>query len=717
MEVPQTFHASIVLNVHREAVFLKRTLLSLDAAHAVARADGLVIELVAVLDRSDDATRAVLAGHDLSGYGHVEVLEVDNGSLGLSRNDGIAKARGEFILTADADDLVSTNFLKETIRAAHRAGPDCLLFPEYLFAFGASYHIWAYRDLATVTPLAFIDMHPFISRVCGHRQIFDNLPFADVPLSSGYAYEDWHFNSRAAAAGFDMSIVPGTILFYRQRPGSLLKQSDSGSTRQIPPSPLFDPKTYIEICAPYYDVVADAPGARKPGDPPSRSVVTRADVVKEINSANAIEPLIAMPHFDYCPIGSNSLHDLSAGVAYYDLCQAIGDTLFDEVFLLPFMARGGAEKYFLELLDAMYASDPLTNMLLIFGENCSGPSWEDRVPPNATILDLGSLCSKLSLDQRCLLTLKLLQSRTPNARIHMRDSAFVGHFLKSFGRLARDFNCIYYHFSETYQTRNGEKFIYHSPLGLITDNFDAFSMIVCDSMTMINSDRRRIGFCEEKWQCLYAPVSGPAVAIPRMPDASRHILWASRLDSEKRPELLPLIARRLERQLPSAHIHVHGGTVFSGFQVSQLEGLKNLTFHGAYNGFDSLPTNNYSILMYTSYFDGIPNTILEAMSHGLAVVAPDIGGIPEVVIDGETGLLLPNLEDSEAMAEAYVRALLRLHRDPSLIESFSEAALALIERQHSYRTHRARVAELFGLAPHHAMSPPISVVPEALCYG
>nr|WP_281421518.1 glycosyltransferase [Chelatococcus asaccharovorans] len=705
------------MNIHREAVFLKRTLLSLDAALAVARAEGLVIELVAVLDRSNDATRAVLAGHDLGSYGHVEIIEVDNGSLGLSRNDGIARAQGELILTADADDLVSTNFLLETIRATRRAGPDCLIFPAYLFAFGASYHIWAYRDLTTVTPLAFVDMHPFVSRVCGHREIFRQLPFADVQISAGYAYEDWHFNSRAAAAGFDMSVAPGTILFYRQRPDSLLRQSDAGSTRQIPPSPLFDPKTYIEICAPYYRVVADAPGASKPGDPPNRSLASRPDISREINAANAIEPLIALPHFDDCPIGSNSLHDLSAGVAYYELCQAIGDTSFDEVFLLPFMARGGAEKYVLELLDAMYTSDPLANTLLIFGENCPAPSWEDRVPPNATILDLGSLCSKLSLDQRCLLTLKLLQSRTPKARIHMRESAFVGQFLKYFGRLARNFECIYYNFTETYQVRNGEIFICHSPLDMIAHNFDAFSMIICDSMTMINNDRRRVGFCEDKWQCLYAPVRGPTTAAPRTADAACHILWASRLDSQKRPELLPLIARRLERQLPSAHIHVYGGAVFGGLPPARLEGLKNLTFHGAYNGFDSLPTNNYSIFMYTSYFDGIPNTILEAMSHGLAVIAPAVGGIPEVVIDGETGLLLPNIEDNEAMAEAYVRALLRLHRDPSRIQSYSNGALALIERQHSYKAHRARVAELFSPAPRPAPAASSARLPEILCHG
>ncbi|MBS7696843.1 MULTISPECIES: glycosyltransferase [unclassified Chelatococcus] len=717
MEASQNFHASIILNIHREAVFLKRTLLSLDEALSVARDDGLIIELVAVLDRSDDATRAVLMAHDLSGYGHVEILEVDNGSLGLSRNDGIARARGEFILTADADDLVSPNFLKATIRAARDAGPRCFLFPEYLFAFGATYHIWAYRDLATVTPFAFIDMHPFTSRLCAHRDAFAHLQYADVRLSKGYAFEDWHLNSAALAAGFDMRIVPGTLLFYRKRQGSLLDRAETMSTCQIPPSPLFEPKTYLKVCAPYYDRVAKAPGAGKPIDPPSRDLLARDDIRRAIDAANTIEPLISTSKYEHCELVSNSMQDLSAGVAYYKVCQAIGDSDFSDVFLLPFMPRGGAEKYFLELLEAMYQNEPLSDALLIFGEDCAGPSWEDRVPPNASIVDLGSLCGGLPIDKRCLLTLKLIQSRTPDARIHLRDSTFTERFLNAFGPVMGQHQCFYYHFCETEIIQDGRKFIYYSPLNLIAENIDTLSKIICDSQAMIERDRHRIGTQTEKWECLYAPVQRPAVIVPRTPEAQSRILWASRLDSEKRPDLLPLIAARLQRSLPDAHIHAFGGAVFNGFNATQLNGYKNLTFHGPYNGFNSLSPNTYLTLMYTSHYDGVPNTILEAMSHGLTVIASDVGGIAEVIIDGKTGILLPALWDNDAMADAYVEALLRLHRDPALLQTFSQAAMALVERQHSHAAYRARVAQLFGQRPRYDAPPDPAVTPKVLCHG
>jgi glycosyltransferase involved in cell wall biosynthesis len=66
--------------------------------------------------------------------------------------------------------------------------------------------------------------------------------------------------------------------------------------------------------------------------------------------------------------------------------------------------------------------------------------------------------------------------------------------------------------------------------------------------------------------------------------------------------------------------------------------------------------------------DGLPNVLMEAQSQRLPVIATNLAGIPELVIDGETGVLVP-ADDAPALA----RAIERLLRDPSLRERLAGA--------------------------------------------
>ncbi|MFW5734598.1 MAG: glycosyltransferase family 4 protein [Oceanidesulfovibrio sp.] len=63
-----------------------------------------------------------------------------------------------------------------------------------------------------------------------------------------------------------------------------------------------------------------------------------------------------------------------------------------------------------------------------------------------------------------------------------------------------------------------------------------------------------------------------------------------------------------------------------------------------------------SMLVLPSIREAMPNVVLEAMACGLPVVATRVGGLPEMVAEGETGLLIP-ARDHGAMAEAIGRLL------------------------------------------------------------
>ena len=67
--------------------------------------------------------------------------------------------------------------------------------------------------------------------------------------------------------------------------------------------------------------------------------------------------------------------------------------------------------------------------------------------------------------------------------------------------------------------------------------------------------------------------------------------------------------------------------------------------------------------------EGLGVVLIEAMELGLPIVASNVGGIPDVVIDGETGILVPE-KDPEALASAYKR----LAAEPELVKQLLAGA-------------------------------------------
>ncbi len=79
--------------------------------------------------------------------------------------------------------------------------------------------------------------------------------------------------------------------------------------------------------------------------------------------------------------------------------------------------------------------------------------------------------------------------------------------------------------------------------------------------------------------------------------------------------------------------------------------------------------NSLKLLVLPSYSEGLPLAMLEAMSCGTPALATAVGGIPDVIRDGETGFILRS-NDPEHIAERVVELLSR----PDLLEEVSERA-------------------------------------------
>ncbi len=86
----------------------------------------------------------------------------------------------------------------------------------------------------------------------------------------------------------------------------------------------------------------------------------------------------------------------------------------------------------------------------------------------------------------------------------------------------------------------------------------------------------------------------------------------------------------------------------------------------------------FSVFAMSSIAEGTPVTVLEAMASALPVVATSVGGIPEVVADGQTGLLAPAGD-----CEAFVNALATYLLQPDLAARHGQAGRIRIEQNNS----------------------------------
>lgn len=100
------------------------------------------------------------------------------------------------------------------------------------------------------------------------------------------------------------------------------------------------------------------------------------------------------------------------------------------------------------------------------------------------------------------------------------------------------------------------------------------------------------------------------------------------------------------------------------------------------------------LFLMPSYREGMPRSLLEAMASGLPVVATDIRGCREEVVDGVTGMLVPP-RDHEALAEAAGSVL----SDPDKARSMGRAGRArVLERFDERRITRMQTDIIIGLS-------------------
>lgn len=184
-----------------------------------------------------------------------------------------------------------------------------------------------------------------------------------------------------------------------------------------------------------------------------------------------------------------------------------------------------------------------------------------------------------------------------------------------------------------------------------------FTKTVVVSEDMRRSLIGRYGFSEKNVTVIHNGIHVPDLAIA--PPIDRMVVGsAGRLFPVKDFFLLVEVAREVVLHNDNVDF-VLAGDGPDLAKLKQLVGRYGLEGRFKFLGYQENMTAFYErlhVYINTSLHEGIPMSVLEAMSHGLPVVAPKVGGFPEIVEHGACGFLVDN-RDAKMFAQHILRLL------------------------------------------------------------
>ncbi|MEO8478727.1 MAG: glycosyltransferase [Gemmatimonadota bacterium] len=191
-----------------------------------------------------------------------------------------------------------------------------------------------------------------------------------------------------------------------------------------------------------------------------------------------------------------------------------------------------------------------------------------------------------------------------------------------------------------------------------------------------------------------AGITQATVLPPGRPARAVHV---ARLNRIKDQRTLLAATRVLVDRHPGFHLDIVGdGPMGEEIRARATElGLDAaVTFHGMQDDVTPYLTNA-DLFLLPSLSEGIAITMLEAMGAGLPVVATDVGGNREVVVPGETGLLVP-VGDPQALADAVDEVL----GDPVQARAWGAAGRRRVEAEFNIagtvRAYESAYLEVLG---------------------
>lgn len=699
---------SAIITAHHEGLLAHKTMISIFEALEKLDSEKFPYEVIVHMDNPDEETSNYFKKYEKDE--RVTLYENHFGDLGLSRNFAIEHARGEYIGVIDADDLTSPNWFIEAIKRLEKSKNPVIVHPEYNLTFGTNIYqsvLWTQKDskdLQTDKKL-LAGANQWTSMCFGRKDTFMSHKY--LQAGRGYGNEDWNFNSETRIDGIKHVVAENVVQFYRRKTDSLLSANESNKLIQWP-TRLMDIMEYKKIPLVKQEIKSKTNykammvrGFRKVHGTLLRTplryvLLPTGEVVKKVihyKSKNqqaipgcVLEEWKKINHIEaqLYPFDGNI-----EGVVFYSVANSfiIGDAfrqiiepitkMPDYILIVPWLVAGGADKVVLNYIKALSTKHPDWTIAVITTLP-SRNEWKNKLPANAYILDFGNITEKLNEhDKEAVFDRLIAELRCK--RVHLINSQYGYRYIANHRDLFKNhFDLFVSIFNFDYVPNTNMQAIFDYADPYLVEIFPVVKKVFTDNQAIIDRDVAKNGFDADKFTVHYQPFSGEVVPFARRPDDKVvHILWASRVCNQK----LPLQAVKIAQQLDPRKYQIDMyGSLENDFKKSDFAKIKNLSYKGTFNGLSSIDVSKYDMYLYTSNSDGMPNCILEAVSLGLPVIAPKIGGIGEFIQNKQTGILIDDYMD----VDAYCEAIKYLSSLPDRGESLVQNAQQLLQKRHSW---------------------------------
>ena len=712
------YDLTVAVTAHNEGLVAHKTMRSILEATKRLEEKKISYEILIHIDNGDQITKDYFKRY--AKMPNVVIYENNFGDPGPSRNFLAQKASGEYLTFLDGDDLISDNWLVVAYGALIGATEEVIVHPEGILTFGTEVNNVLTIQTETLPrekdTIVLLGENRWCAILMAKTSTLLKFPYQH--LTGGYSHEDYVFNVETTNAGIKHIIAKETILFYRRSNNSRLSSSNN-MNQIIPYMEFFDFAKVREFRA---DSHADVPvevSLKRKGyklykkirdnnflnyfiTPPAKLTLKVLNKFNQKNKLGKIPEFVVREWAKINPLETQlypypfilkrtQIYDPSdlsmIGETYLKIAQSVTHTP-DYIFMVPWVVRGGADKVMLNMMKAIEEIHPGSKFTVITtlpNKNV----WAKMLPKNTDLIEFGKLAEGLPPYEKDELLSRVI-TQLKCKRLHIINSEYAYAWAYKHQELIKNhYELTVSVFASCFIPESNFtcRFSFDDPF--IFDIYPVVKKIFTDNQTFVEESVEKNALDEKLFKVQYQPIMDEIKPVHHA-EANKKVkvLWASRVTREKMPDMIKLIANKLDPK--EFQIDVFGA--FSDdVDKNFFAGVPVINYRGAFDGFSSLPTEDYEILLYTSVGDGVPNILLEATAAGLPILASNDGGVHEFIQDGKTGSLVKEIRD----VDGYVKKLKDFRKNPKKYEEYVEAAQKLLEERHSWKAFIKKMKEDF----------------------